>query len=285
MTNTELIWQDQIKKVYQVFYDGSFPEWVFLTDSPKGWGCLTKQLSDGHVVLSDMFHGISWADPTCTLVAVVPNKRIDGRPHEIYGLLFSGSSLNGLTCYAEEMWDLRLQEVLARMPDLYQVPLINTCARRFAIPALIFPPDQVEKEFNNAKKIVVDELTKKLKTPTIFGYLQRESLYYWAIGIENKKNLRIWLPISLLWNKISSDPADFAQQLVDAQRLDMFSCGSDRATVILYDVIKPFCKKHRIDVLAEKNLMQEQFSALQHWLAEKLMQQMTDCFVKAWNNE
>lgn len=284
MESKKLIYQDHEKSIYEMYvHDNVIPDWMFVGGNPDGWGCLTRRDNNGEIELTDLFRGCSWNHPDTKCFAIVPKQ--PQRLYELYAVSFVGGCFNGLTCYGETQWDIPLREVLDRFSQLYSVPEIQQEARRYAVPQLIYSPDQVQHEFDQAKQQVKQPLLTQLKERHGLSRLHRQSLYHWAVGIKDKKDQHIWVAVSLFWNRARLDIEQLVDQMVDLQRLDMFASNSERATIILHEVIKPFVIKNKIDRLAKRYNTLDQLTVLEQWTAENFMQLMSECFVEYWTNE
>lgn len=284
MSNKKILLEDQEKTVYEFYPDSGVPDWTFLSGHPEGWGCLTRLDDQGQRQTTDLFHGV-YNGQEVKVYGVVPKQKI--RPYEMYGLFFANESFDEFTCYAEDQWNIRLQEVLSRFPDLYMIPELAETARKYGVPGLMMASKEVPGWFERIKASVIARMLARLQDPQLIGSLQRESLYHWRVGVENhyESDRRMWVAVSLYWKKIKENLPKFVEDLVNSQHAEMFSYSGDRATVILNKVIRPLVEQHRINLVATKTQMSTQMLVLEHWTAERLTKIMTSCFMDEINEK
>jgi hypothetical protein len=283
MQPTKIIFEDEEKIVHEVLGDQqAVPEWILFGGDQVG-KCMLKQDATGNYTKTNMYHGLQ-LDQVENKIFIIKVKH-PIRPNEAYGISFEGTKTNILSCYNEGQWEISLSQTLGRYPNLNQIPELKAYGKKYAIPGLIFNTATVKDQFETYKQSATLTLLAQLQDPQVLGFLERESIFQWHVGMLDYNDLKSWISIRLLWDKIKENLPSLSNSLVQAQDAESFAHNIESSRMVLTQVIKPLCVAHNITRLAEKHNIAYNLQAQQQWMSIELSKLVRKSFVKAFENE
>ena len=283
MESTKIIFEDAEKIIYEITgATTGFPDWILMGGDQVG-KCLLTYDVDGSFKPSSMYYGTQHGHPeTKTFMIKVKQPT---RPNEVYGLSFEGTKTSRLACYNEGQWEISLHQILEKFPNLNQVPEIKHWGKKYAVPGLIFDTNTVDEQFEATKARAAKIASAKLQDLGVLGSMERESIFQWHVGIPDYGNLKQWIPIRMMWNKIKEQTQTLAGAIVHYQHARSFDHNIESSRVILTQVVQPFCDQHNVTRIAHKHNMAPQLQAQQQWLSIQLSNLVRESFVEAFQNE
>jgi len=279
---TQVVFEDNEKIVYEILGDvPGVPAWILVGGDQVGQ-CMLRHTDHGYVKTT-MYHGLQLdqVENKIFIVKIKYPKRIN----EVYGISFEGTKTNILSCYNEGQWEISLSDILDGYPNLNQVPELKAYGKKYAVPGLVFDTASLDADFNAHKPLAIELVTQQLQSPGVIGFIERESTFQWHMGIPDYSNLKNWIPIRLLWNKIKENAHVLANHMVQKQQAGLFAHNIESSRVILKQVIEPFCVEHNITRLAEKHNLSANLHAQQQWMSIELSKIVRNSFVKAFQHE
>jgi hypothetical protein len=282
MESTKLIFEDKEKIIYEILgLTNGFPEWILIGGDQIG-KCFLTYDTDGSYKPTTMYYGARLDLPETKIFIIKVKNPI--RTHEVYGLAFVGKNSSEFACYNEGHWEILLQEVLARFPNLNQISELKYWGKKHAVPGLVFDTNCIGEKFEASKTRAMEIMSAQLQDFTVLGYIERESIFQWNVGIDYH-NQKHWVPIRMLWNKIKDNTQSIAQATVQCQEAGLFDHNVESSRSILTKVIQPFCDTYNITRIAQKHNVEKQLQAQQQWLSIQLSNLVRESFVEAFENE
>jgi hypothetical protein len=283
MNSTKIIFEDSEKAVHEVLGDfEDVPQWILMGGTQIGQCMLTYNASGGYDK-SSMYYGADPADSANKIFVIQVKNPV--RDNEVYGIAFQGTKISILSCYNEGPWEIPFSTILKRFPDLNQIPELKAYGKKYAVPGLIFDTNSIVENFEAHKSTVTKLVSDKLKDLKVLGFLEREGIHHWQVGMYSQDDLKLWVPIRLMWNKIKHSTDILAKDIVYKQDAILFDHNIESSRVILNQVIKPFCDEHNATRIAKKHDAEYLLHEQQQWLSIQLSKLVRDGFVEVFQNE